>query len=188
MSIDLCGVLLAAGSSSRFGSKKLLHPLPDGDFIGVASAKHLKRVVRNCVAVVSNDTGVLAEHLTKQGYTLIVNKNNSGIGSSIACGIKQTEADAWIIMLADMPFIRYETIHQIAHLLHLGNRIVSPYCKNRRGHPVGFSRYYREELISLNSDQGAKSIIEKYQQDLVSFNTTDNGCLQDIDTLEDLHY
>ncbi len=186
MPVNVCGILLAAGSSTRFNGQKLLHPLSNGDPVGVASARHLKHVVRNSVAVVANDDDKLARLLKLEGYSLIINSNNSGIGSSIARGVGQTKADAWIITLADMPYIRCETIHQIAHLLHAGNRIVAPCCNGLRGHPVGFSHYYKEELMALNSDQGAKAIIEKHSQDIVLCNTADRGCLQDIDRQEDI--
>ena len=46
------GILLAAGNSSRFGSHKLLHPLPDGTPLGVASARVMRFVLDRVVAVV----------------------------------------------------------------------------------------------------------------------------------------
>ena len=186
MPFKLCGVLLAAGNSTRFGGQKLIHPLSNGDLIGVASAKNLKSVISNCVSVVSNDTDQLAQFLIKEGHSLLVNKNNNGIGSSIACAIKQSKADAWVIALADMPYIKCETIHEIARMLSLGHRIVAPVCNDHRGHPVGFSSYYRKELIALKSDHGAKSIIESYPKDVKFFNTSDAGCLIDIDYRKDL--
>ena len=186
MAKSICGILLAAGHSVRFGSQKLLHPLADGDSIGIVSAKNLKRVVRNSLAVVANDTDDLARLLTEEGYALVRNTNNRGIGSSIACGVKHTRADAYIITLADMPYIHCETIHQIAHLLHSGSRIVVPLRNGRRGHPVGFNKIYRSELLALHSDLGARSVIEKNLQDVTFMNTSDFGCFHDIDKQEDI--
>ncbi|MGH8772938.1 MAG: NTP transferase domain-containing protein, partial [Burkholderiales bacterium] len=56
----IAGVLLAAGASSRFGSNKLLHPLPDGTPIAVAAGRNLKRAVEDAFAVVRSHDEALA--------------------------------------------------------------------------------------------------------------------------------
>ena len=38
---EIAGILLAAGAARRFGTPKLLHPLPDGVPVGIASARQL---------------------------------------------------------------------------------------------------------------------------------------------------
>ena len=68
----ICGILLAAGSASRFGSNKLLYPLPDGTLIGIAAARHLKQCVEHVIAVVRSDDKVLANLLHAEGVSTIV--------------------------------------------------------------------------------------------------------------------
>ena len=48
----IVGVLLAAGSGSRFGGDKLLHPLEDGVAIAAHAARNLIAVLPDVVAVV----------------------------------------------------------------------------------------------------------------------------------------
>ena len=48
----IAGILLAAGRSERFGSRKLLHPLPEGMPIALVSGKHLAQSVGRAVAVI----------------------------------------------------------------------------------------------------------------------------------------
>ena len=185
-SLNIAGIILAAGKSSRFGSQKLLFPLSDGTPIGIRAAKNLKRVIRNSYAVVSSLDDELAELLINEGYELIHNSNNNGIGSSISCAIKNIEADAYIITLADMPYIHSSTIHSVSHLLYSGHKIVVPRCKERNGHPVGITKDYKNDLITLSSDIGAKEIIKNNYKDLTSLHTADTGVLTDIDFRHEL--
>ncbi len=48
----IVGILRAAGSATRFGSDKLLHPLPHGVPIAAQAARHLKRDLGRIVAAV----------------------------------------------------------------------------------------------------------------------------------------
>ena len=63
----IVGVLLAAGSASRFGGEKLLAPLPDGTPIGVAALEHLAAAVDSVVAVVRPHDAPLAAALAARG-------------------------------------------------------------------------------------------------------------------------
>jgi molybdenum cofactor cytidylyltransferase len=60
---DIAGLLLAAGSASRFGSDKLSHSLPHGVAIAVQAARHLKPEVSRVVAVVRPGSQDLLSHL-----------------------------------------------------------------------------------------------------------------------------
>ena len=63
----IVGVLLAAGSATRFGGDKLLRPLPDGTPIGVAALKNLAAAVDTVVAVVRIGDEALATALAAHG-------------------------------------------------------------------------------------------------------------------------
>jgi molybdenum cofactor cytidylyltransferase len=64
---DIVGLLLAAGSASRFGSDKLRHELPHGVSIAVQSARHLKPEVARVVAVIRPHSPELEKHLKAEG-------------------------------------------------------------------------------------------------------------------------
>jgi molybdenum cofactor cytidylyltransferase len=51
---------------------------------------------------------------------------------------------------------------------------------------VGFAATLQDELIALCSDQGARSIIERHRDAVVSIDTSDPGCLRDIDRPSDI--
>lgn len=188
MITSICGILLAAGSASRFGDQKLLYPLSNGVKIITSAARTLKQVLPQCIAVVKDDSDETAKILIDEGYELAINpKPHQGIGSSIQSGIRHAHADAWVIALADMPFIQTQTISHIVEYLVDGYKIVAPSFNDRRGHPVGFNSDFKKQLLALRSDVGAKFILKNNEEILKVFRTNDPGVIQDIDTKQDLN-
>jgi len=88
--------------------------------------------------------------------------------------------------LADMPFIRPETIRTVAKALHDGAAIAAPSFQGRRGHPVGFARRFYEELSSLHGDNGARQFLEQHPEWVKVFEVDDPGVVRDIDEPSDL--
>ena len=184
----ITGVLLAAGDSSRFGADKLLHPLPDGTPLAVLSARHLAAAVPRALAVVRTEEGPLARLLASEGLEIVAcPRAAEGMGASLACGVAAApEVAGWIITLADMPFVLPATIARVAAALAQGASIAAPVFHGRRGHPVGFGREFREELLALTGDIGARSILAVHPGKLTLVECDDHGILRDIDAPEDL--
>lgn len=59
------------------------------------------------------------------------------------------------------------------------------FYKQLRGHPVGFSQVYINELLALNGDIGARNIIKNNQEQLELVLTDDEGVIRDIDYPDD---
>ena len=55
-----------------------------------------------------------------------------------------------------------------------------------RGHPVGFAADYRDELLALRGDIGARRIVERDISKLVEINIDNAGIYADIDIPRDL--
>lgn len=113
-----------------------------------------------------------------------------GMAYSLALGIKAAspEAQGFLIALGDMPFIRPATIEALCNAFFRATTpeaICVPYYQRKRGNPVLFGRAYSEDLQKLQGDTGAKSLLEKYEQYVISLQTEDEGILRDIDTKED---
>lgn len=186
----LTGILLAAGKSTRFGSNKLLHPLNDSLPIVLAAARPLHRVLPATLAVVEDANNEVAKLLTKEGIQVVANPLASeGIGTSIACAVAASiDAQGWVIALADMPYIPASLIQTMVSSLELGAGIVAPLYKEKRGHPVGFSARYAQELMQLHTDAGARSIIQANSDSLALIKTTERGVIEDIDTPDSIRY
>jgi len=182
------GLLLAAGKSTRFGSNKLLHKVIDGTPMLLTSAKNLVSILPRSIVIISKDLDSYQTQLEDLGLQVVINKHaDNGMGSSIACGVRASQdAMGWLIALADMPYIKTNTIKLIVDKLCTGAKIVAPRIGPQRGHPVGFDKQFRNALLALNHDVGASYILEenKSQIDLVA--TDDVGVLKDIDREVDI--
>ena len=188
MSRPVTGILLAAGRSRRFGADKLLHPLSDGTPMALAAAAHLQRALPDVLVVVADADSVVAELMRAEAIRVVVNpRAETGMGSSIAAGVGAAPAAAgWLIALADMPFIQPDTIAAVAGSLDSEHVIGAPVYAGRRGHPVGFGSAYREALLGLAGDTGARGILEAHAERLRTVSTADPGVLCDIDRPADL--
>lgn len=182
-------LLLAAGSATRFGSDKLLHLLPHDVPIAVQSARHLKAVFgADVLAVVRPDAKVLAELLRKEGCEVVpCERAADGMGASLACAVRAAEtAEAYVVALADMPFIRPSSIAAVRDELLKGAALAAPYFRARRGHPVGISSRFRDELAGLRGDEGAKTLLAHRAAEIIKVPVGDPAVLRDIDTPSDL--
>ena len=189
----MVGILLAAGFSLRFGStNKLLQCLPDGRPIALASAENLIKAIPVSIAVLRPKNRDLTELLINAGLRIVFcREDDQKMADSLATGIRfsvnfEAANDGFVIALADMPYIQTETIVAVANKVADGASIVIPTYQNQRGHPVGFSAKFRSELENLQGDEGARSIIKRYTDELLLLPTDDAGILVDIDTPNDL--
>ena len=189
----MVGILLAAGFSLRFGlTNKLLQCLPDGRPIALASAENLIKAIPVSIAVLRPKNKDLTELLINAGLRIVFcREDDQEMADSLATGIRfsvnfEAANDGFVIALADMPYIQTETIVAVANKVADGASIVIPTYQNQRGHPVGFSAKFRSELENLQGDEGARSIIKRYTDEVVLLPTDDAGILVDIDTPNDL--
>ncbi len=191
----LAGLLLASGFGRRFDAggrrNKLLARLPDGRTVAAASARALCAVLEHVAVVVPARGTLLEASLSDLPVDLVRNpRAKEGMGASIAVGIAALDAHfpaakGWIIALGDMPFVMPRTIVALAEAFVAGgHRIVAPVYRGRRGHPVVFDRSLTAELIGLEGDVGASSLLAAHPVHLVD--SDDPGVVQDVDTRDDL--
>lgn len=185
---NIAGILLAAGSGSRFGGDKLLHPLPDGVAIAAHAARNLLASGLNVTAVVRSGDFPLADMLEQEGcYVTMCAEAAQGMGVSLAHAVRgERGAAGWVVALADMPRIRPETIRRIAKAIAAEAAIAAPSYRGTRGHPVAFAARFGAELAALTGDSGARSLLEREREALVLVDCDDPGVLLDIDRRADL--
>ena len=120
-------------------------------------------------------------------HVVAADASRSGMGDSIAAGVRATPlANGWLILPADLPLIRAETLRQIA--VAPASQVTVPVVRGQRGHPVRFARSCQQHLLGLHGHQGAAAVIKALEAtDSVAFiNLDDIGCITDVDTLADL--
>jgi molybdenum cofactor cytidylyltransferase len=193
MAANIRGILLAAGYSKRFGSNKLLHPLPAGSPdagtpIALAAARHFVEALPESVAVIRPRAQRVGKLLREAGCNTVVCKNAAeGMGVSLAEGVRAVaDAHGWVVALADMPYLRPETIRVVTTALSEGAAIAAPSYRGERGHPVGFARRFLDDLTGLRGDAGARDILKAHPDWITLYEVDDPGVLRDIDEPSDL--
>ena len=161
--------------------------LADGAPLGVAAARNLLQAVPDVVAVVRPGDDALAALLKAAGCTVTVCADAvHGMGHSLAHAIAaRRDADGWVIALADMPSVRPATIAAVAAAINEGAALAAPVVEGKRGHPVGIAACFRDDLLKLTGDAGARDIIAAHRGDMKLIECGDPGVLQDIDTRAD---
>lgn len=181
----ILGVLLAAGSGSRFtgGTHKLLAPL-DGEPLIVHSLRAMTAAdLDGCIVV----TGAvdLSDHLGD----LVTCHNpdwSTGQRSSVVTALHYARThgfDGMVIGLADQPFITPDAWNAVA-----GGRspIVVATYDGRRGNPVKLESSVWDLFESTDSgpDEGARGLILLHPE--LVLEVACKGASADIDTPEDL--
>jgi molybdenum cofactor cytidylyltransferase len=180
------GILLAAGSSTRFHGNKLLHPL-EGEPIALRSARAFAAAFPGATAV-TRVASPLKPLLEAIGLAVVeCPRADEGMGASLACAVAAVpEAAGWVVALADMPFIAPATHTRIADAIAAGADLAAAAWLGERGHPVGIGARFRDRLLALEGDAGARHIVRAHPELLTLVECNDPGVLQDIDTREDL--
>jgi molybdenum cofactor cytidylyltransferase len=181
-------ILLAAGQAKRFGGDKLLHPLRDGTPMALAAARSLASACPVWVSVLRPEQTLVATLLRAEGfYTEFDAAARDGMGASLAAAVALSGgARGWLVALADMPWVRPKTMQAVVASLRSGAALAAPYYHGRRGHPVGFSGRWFDELSSLQGDLGARELLASHDRELVALISRDPGVLADVDRPEQL--
>lgn len=188
----LTGILLAAGQGSRFdpsGQKnKLFELLPTGKSVLLTSYLAMKPYVDQVIIVTS--------HAMDQVRTLFADKAahivhsphaELGMGASIACGVQHTYPTlGWIVALGDMPYIKTNTYQALRDQALVRQSIVRPRYANQPGHPVFFPAGFKEQLVALDTETGARQLVKQNHNQVHYIETEDAGVCLDIDYPADL--
>ncbi|MES2941707.1 MAG: nucleotidyltransferase family protein [Pseudomonadota bacterium] len=165
-------IILAAGRGERFAAS--------GGTVHKLQALLAGKTVLNHVLDAVQASG-LPFHVVQADVS------RPGMGDSIAAGVRATpDAPGWLILPADLPLLRAETLRLIAFAPDANTTV--PLYRGQRGHPVRFSAVCGPELVNLKGEEGASRILRAQAAiGLVTFvDVDDAGVVTDIDTLDDL--
>ena len=113
-------LLLAAGFSRRFGSLKLAASLQDGDSVIARTLKQLRATQAPLRIVTRADLQTLLLASGAQADELVLCEDATlGMGHTLAAGMR--DLPPWsgcLVCLADMPFMRPDTLALLLQALH----------------------------------------------------------------------
>jgi len=174
---SLCGLILAAGDSTRMGRDKALLPWPPSSpsetFLSAAIKLFFPRVDVVLVVVGKNEPA-LTPIIYANGASLIVNPDpDRGQFSSLQAGLQEVRnrgRDSAMITLVDRPPVRSETIDllQSAFDRAIAKRkwAVIPDYKGNHGHPILIGNAMLEAFLEAPETANAREIERQHQSEI----------------------
>ena len=182
-------IILAAGSSRRMGTQKMLLPYGTSTILETVVDHVLESSVDHVLVVLGPDPAKIREKLAGKAVKFCHNtKHEEGMLSSVICGFQALpdEAETALIYLGDQPNIPAEVSNAVlkAYNEELFG-IVIPVYEHRRGHPLLVDMKYRREVEKLDLEQGLRILRHQFPEDVLEVDVKESGILLDIDTRED---
>lgn len=110
-----------------------------------------------------------------------------GMGVSLKAGIQACSPQyGYVVLLADMPWLRPSSVAAVAQAVQDGAGIVRPVFNGQTGNPVGFGLAWRQPLLALSDEQGARALLQANKDQTLWVPLVDEGILRDVDTPGDL--
>jgi len=191
-------LLLAAGSSTRFGSHKLLtlwrgRPLLS-HVIATITALRDRGVVSGVTAVVKDGDGRVTDLLRQAGIRVIWNEHSDqGVSGSLRLGLRALTIltpppEAALIFLADQPAAPLEAAEEVVRAWELGgSAVIRPRyaaAPDEPGHPVLLDRDAWGLAERLTGDEGLGRALARTPNLVVHVDV--DGANPDVDTPADL--
>lgn len=163
-------VILAAGSSSRFGQVKQLAAFNNKKFIEHALAE-AALVVKNIFVVLGSKADIIKKeikHFPSHIVHIVYNQNwEDGMASSICSGLSEVlktdpAINGVIFMVCDQPFVTSALLNELITKQEVTKKtIVACSYKGATGTPVLFDKIFFPELLTLTGQAGAKKIVSE---------------------------
>jgi molybdenum cofactor cytidylyltransferase len=166
----VAGVLLAAGTSSRMGTNKLLLPAGGRPVIaraaGVAAAAGLDPII----VVVGHEAERVRAALAGLAVTPVLNPDYAaGINTSLRAGMTAVpdDARAAVVLLGDMPFVTADMIGALVARWRDGAELVVSQYAGVLAPPFLYGRRFYAELRALEGEGCGKQVIRRHRDEAV---------------------
>jgi len=189
------GILLAAGSGTRFGSQKLLAL--------TAGRPVIVRTLENCLFSGLSDIFLILGHESEKvkavigqyfsgekRVNIVFNPDyQRGIISSFISGLSQLSGRSTgaMMLLADMPFVRPATIDRLMTSWN-GSDILLPEVNGRTTHPRIFPADVFDDFFRSGQMRTGREILIRNRARIKTIGFGNDQEFRDIDTVEDLMY
>lgn len=187
----ICGLILAAGLSTRMGDFKPLMPFRGKTLIENTVDSVFSSGARQVVVV----TGHRAEELElllaeKYGSRVILTRNPDFATTDMLHSIRTgcaclPECDAFFLMPGDMPVVRESTFRKILAQRDGTLSVIFPTLDGYRKHPPLVDYRLIPEILAFGGDGGLRQFWKEREAIIRTVPVDDEGVWVDLDTRED---
>lgn len=168
---------------------KLLLPWGNTLVVEAVVAALVSARLHQIIVVVGYQAEAITDALATHPVHPVTNsKFDEGMSTSLCAGITAVDPSSrgCLVALGDMPAIETAVVIQLCRrFCEVGDEaIVRPAIDGRPGHPVIFGMAFRQELLALSGDRGARSIIDMHSESVETVPVFGNGIFVDVDTPE----
>jgi 4-nitrophenyl phosphatase len=187
--MNVAGVVLAAGGSTRFGQPKQLL-----DWNGIPLVAHVADVALEAglapvVVVLGHAAEEVRAALAGRPVHIATNwRWEDGLSTSVQTGLSALppDTDAAVFLQCDQPRVTPGLLRQvIARFRETGAPIVCPVHQGQRASPTLIARPFFRELAGVTGDQGGRALILRHPDAVETVEVDDPDLLADVDTPEE---
>lgn len=189
---SVCGLILAAGLSSRMGDFKPLMPFKGKTLIESTIDSMLAAGVKQIVIVLGfrgNDIeSILRLHYGKEIiYTRNPHYETTDMLTSIKYGLRaMPNCKAFFLLPGDMPVVKKSTFLKLLKALPAGSpSVLFPTLGKYRKHPPLIDYRFRDIILEFEGEGGLRQIWKQQEASIIQVPVDDEGVWIDLDTRED---
>jgi molybdenum cofactor cytidylyltransferase len=181
-------IILAAGSSSRLGEPKQNLVYKGKTLLQNAIDTAISSLCKPVIIVLGANADVIKPTIENLPMSILQNEEwQEGMASSIRLGIAElkkieSKVTSVVLMLCDQPFVDTSLINKLVQSQSEKGIVACAY-NDTIGVPVLFDELYFKKLLQLKGQEGAKTLLLKYPDDIVKIDFPLGSV--DIDTIWD---
>lgn len=185
------GIVLAAGTSSRFGeANKLLQRVDGEPIVRQVVSTLLETDLAEVVVVVGHEADAVRDALSDVDVRIRENDAyEAGQSTSVREGVRDAAergSDAVLVALGDMPFVSPASVTALLTAYEdWDSTVLAAAWDGRRGNPVLFDARHFDALTDVGGDIGGREILLT-ANDAALVETGDPGVRRDVDEPTDM--
>ena len=194
----ISAILLAAGQSSRMnGVNKLCKKIDGIPLIQHSTKNILNSSINELIIVVGYEKEKIENIIgVNKRIRFVYNKDFvKGMSSSIKIGLSHIskKSEAFFICLGDMPKINQSIYNKLIKSRCNYNKkinykykkdIIIPVYDGVKGNPILFSSLMKNQIMSIQGDHGAKSIIDANKEKVLNVKINSKSIIEDFDKIK----